>query len=164
VNPWRDILSVRLGEYAVARGEGRLAALGLGSCIAVLLHDGNARVGGLVHVVLPDRSFARDTANPAKFADVAVPFLVDQLRRAGAVPERLTARLVGGACMFRDLLPPNVRHMGQRNLEAVRAALDVVGVPVVGEDVGDDFGRSVVFDVAQGTATVRTVGRGERRV
>lgn len=150
---------VRMGEYAVVRGEGTLAALGLGSCVAVILHDRHARVAGLAHVVLPSSSLSHGRDRPARSADRAVPLLVGAMRLEGADVPRLVARLVGGASMFANLLAAGAVAMGERNALAVRSALRAAGIPVVGESVGDTFGRSVWFDVRRGTAIVRSVGR-----
>jgi chemotaxis protein CheD len=149
---------VRMGEVAVARRHGVLVALGLGSCVAVLLHDAGARVGALAHVLLPSQSLSRNRGNPARAADTAVPHALAQLRDGGAEVTRVTARLVGGASMFQDLLPTGAVHIGERNLVACRTALRVVGVPIVGEAVGGQSGRSVWFDVEQGRVIVRSVG------
>lgn len=164
MSAFEDIVSVRLGEFAVARDTGRLAALGLGSCVAVILHDAGARVGGLAHVVLPAASASSDPVNPMKFADQAIPGLVSEMRKAGAREGRITARLVGGAAMFASLIPADVETMGERNVRACRAALAQHDIRIVGEDVGARHGRSAVIDVADGTVTVRTVGRTETRV
>ena len=123
-----------------------------------------AKVGGVAHVVLPSREFSTDHSNPVKFADSAVPFLIDEMERAGADRNRMQARLVGGASMFSALIPANAETMGQRNLKRCREVLAEVSVPIVGEEVGEHRGRSAVLDVATGTVTVRSVGQGEQVV
>jgi len=164
VNPWSDATPVRLGEYALARGEGRLSALGLGSCVAVILYEPDAKVGALAHVVLPSDDAGRSRGPSAKYAPAAVALLMSEMRKAGADPAKMTARLVGGACMFASLVPPGSVHVGQRNVESCRTALQTAGVRTVSEDVGAEYGRSVVIDVADGSVLVRSVGRGEKRV
>lgn len=151
--------TVGLAQFAVAQGASVLASLGLGSCVAVLLHDTGAQVGGLVHVVLPSRSLARDRSNPARFAETAVPLLVDAVEQAGARRDRLTARLVGGASMFANLVPAGSMHMGQRNVIACRAALRAVDIQIVAEAVGGEKGRSVWMRTDTGETMVRVVGR-----
>lgn len=150
---------VAMGDYAVAGGSGTLAALGLGSCVAVILHDTEGHVGAMAHVLLPAQSLSRRSSNPARAADTAVPLLVSQMRKRGAVLERTHARLVGGSTMFGDLLPTGSVHIGERNVLACRTALRQAGVPIVAEAVGGRAGRSVWFDVGAGTVTVRVVGR-----
>lgn len=152
---------VRMGEYAVIRGDGLLVALGLGSCVAAILLDRHARVGGMAHVVLPAASLSARHEKPARSAETAVPLLVGAMKIAGADIARIVARLVGGASMFANLLPAGTVAMGERNVLAVRAALRAAGIPVVAEEVGDSIGRSVWFDVARGSVLVRSVGREE---
>jgi len=150
--------AIGLGEWAVLREEGALACLGLGSCVALILDDRDGRVGGLAHVVLPSPSLSRDRTNPARFAETAVPFLINEVLRAGAVRGRITARLAGGASLFAALTAPGTVQIGQRNLHAVRMELAAAGVTVVAEAVGGEVGRSVWFDVSTGVVTVRSVG------
>ncbi len=137
---------------------------GLGSCVAVILHDVAARIGGVAHVVLPSHTLAKDQSKVTRFADTGIPFLLDQMRRRGANAGAISARLVGGASMFASLMPSSAVSMGERNLMACQAALRKAGVPIVGEAVGEDFGRSFVFDVDDGSVTVRSRGREDLRV
>jgi chemotaxis protein CheD len=155
---------VRVADVAAARGEAVLITLGLGSCVACVLHDPVAGAGGLAHVLLPSKTLARETANPAKFPETAVPLLVQKLVALGAEPERLRARLVGGAAMFANISTPGVALMGERNVQAMRDALKVARVPVVGEDTGKDYGRSVYFFLPQGRLEVRSVLHGVREL
>jgi chemotaxis protein CheD len=151
---------VRVAEWAVLR-DGVLITLGLGSCVAIMLHDARARVGGMAHILLPSRSLARDQANPAKFPETAVPFLVTRLVAAGAERNRLAAKLAGGASMFAQLMTPGTVQMGERNVAAARAALRDAAIPIVGEAVGGERGRSVRFYTADGRVLSRTVGGDE---
>ena len=150
---------VKVADHAVAGDDATIATLGLGSCVAILLHDARAGVGALAHVLLPNESMSRDTTNPAKFASTAVPLLLRELRAAGAAGP-YTAKLVGGASMFAQLLPTGGINMGERNVDAALAALAAAGVPVIARDTGGDHGRSVFFRVADGTAIVRSLKRG----
>ncbi|MGH7546203.1 MAG: chemotaxis protein CheD [Gemmatimonadota bacterium] len=150
---------VRVAEQRVGRGKGTLVAIGLGSCVAILLYDAEAKVGGLAHVLLPDPSFSRSGDGAAKFATTAVPALLREMERQGADRSRVRARLVGGATMFADLLPADAPHMGERNVRASRAALEEAGISVVGAAVGGTWGRTVRFQLADGRVTVTSPGR-----
>ena len=97
---------VKVADWAVDRDDVVLVTLGLGSCVAIMLHDAAARVGGMAHVLLPSKSLARDETNAAKFPETAVPMLVERLRGLGAEPRRLVAKLAGGASMFAALMTP----------------------------------------------------------
>ena len=155
-----DEIRVRVADWAVARGEGVVSTLGLGSCVAIILHSRDAKVGGLAHVLLPDETFSRERVNPAKFATTAVPMLVSEMMARGARGP-LVAKIVGGASMFGALLPAGGVNMGERNAEAARRALAAAGIPLVADDTGGDFGRSVYLDVASGRVRVRALRRGE---
>lgn len=153
---------VPVSGYAVLREEGVLSSLGLGSCVALMLYDASTRVGGMAHVLLPHDSLSRDRARLSKFGNTAVHFLADEMRRHGA-GTGLVARLAGGASMFGALIASGT-NMGERNADALRTGLQTLGIPVLGEDVGGDYGRSVYFDVATGLVRTSSLRHGERYV
>ena len=153
-----DRVHVKIGEIKVAREQGTLFTIGLGSCVAVLLYDPKLRVGGLAHVMLPEPA---NTPNhtPGRSAPTAVPELVRVMTAAGARKRGMYARIVGGAAMFESVLPMEGLRLGARNVEAVKNALTKAQIPLRGEDVGGSFGRSVFFDAADGKVVVRAVKR-----
>jgi chemotaxis protein CheD len=154
-------LVVGVGHAACRAKAGALEAQGVGSAVAVLLHDSARKVGGLAHVSLPSRSLAREHGNRARFAETAVPDLLDQVVAHGADRKDVVARIVGGASLFGELVPSGTIPMGQRTLAACRAVLRVLGVPVVGEAAGGVIGRAVRFDVGSGAVTVTTAAGGD---
>ena len=118
---------VRMGELAVSADAGAcLVTIGLGSCIGVVLVDRIRRVAGLAHVMLPQVRPGQADALPAaargKYADLAVPALVDAMLAAGARRLGLQVALVGGAKMFGA--GSGSLDVGARNEAAVRDALD----------------------------------------
>jgi chemotaxis protein CheD len=153
-------IKVRVADAAVAKGESTLVTIGLGSCVAIMLHDPAARIGGLAHILLPSESLSQDRTNQAKFPATAVPLLLDRMRELGALRSRTVAKLVGGASMFTQLLPMNGLQMGERNLIATRATLAQAGIPVLAEEVGGGHGRSVFFHVDTGAVEVRSMVKG----
>jgi chemotaxis protein CheD len=155
-------LLVRVADLQAAHGESVLVTLGLGSCVAIMLHDPAARVGGLAHILLPSRSLSRGSDNPGRFPQTAVPALLERMAGLGADRRRVTARLVGGAAMFASIAPAGSIQMGDRNLIAAREVLTSHAIPVVGELVGGEQGRSVWFEVGRGTIRVRSVGKHEQ--
>jgi chemotaxis protein CheD len=156
-----DRLIVGMAEAQVAAAPATLATLGLGSCVGVCLYDPALKLGGLVHVMLPE---ATHGATPAKFADTAVPLLIDMMTAKGASLVRLRAKLAGGAQMFRFPNSGDVLKIGERNVAAVQSALAARGVTVVASDVYGNFGRSIEFDCATGGLTVRTIGQGSKEL
>lgn len=157
VPPPKEIV-VTVADWAADKGPVDLVTLGLGSCVAIMLYDKDARTGGMAHVLLPSRSLARDTSNPAKFPETAVPLLLQRMTQLGADPRRIVAKLAGGASMFAALMTPGTIQMGERNVVAARNALRDAAVPIAAEAVGGAQGRSVRFHLADGRIEVRTVG------
>lgn len=137
-----------------------LITVGLGSCVAILLHDPAVRVGGLAHVLLPSPALARPDGNPAKFPQTALPRLLELMAQRGAVARRMTARLVGGASMFASLAAPGTIQMGERNLVACRQVLHQHGLPVTAEATGGDYGRTVRLWPVDGRVEVSSVAHG----
>lgn len=161
--PVETEIVVNIADFAVASGESVLVTSGLGSCVAVAIHDPATGIAGLAHVLLPSAGFGPPSIHPAKYADAGVALLAEELRRRGAAQNRLVAKLAGGARMFAALLPSGI-NMGQRNIDATRKALYKLNIPVVAEDVGGEYGRSVRFVAATGAMTVRSLVGGDREL
>jgi chemotaxis protein CheD len=155
----REII-VRVADLQVGGAGDLLVTVGLGSCIAIALYDPAACVGGLAHVLLPSPALSKQDGNPAKSPHTAVPRLLELMAGLGAHPRRVTARLAGGASMFATLAAPGTIQMGERNVVASRQVLNSHGIPLVGEAVGGDFGRTVRLDISEGSLEVRSVAHG----
>ncbi|WP_018962637.1 chemotaxis protein CheD [Coprothermobacter platensis] len=149
-----DMVNVGIGEVAVLTNPGRIAAIGLGSCVAVAVFDPVAKVGGMVHVLLPD-SRGQKTDLPGKFADTGVPYLFKLLEEKGVRKERVIVKIAGGASLM-NVNVGGFGDIGKRNIEAVKSQLERLGVRIQGEDVGGNEGRTLILDLAQGTFNVKT--------
>jgi chemotaxis protein CheD len=153
---------VRMGELGVSRTAGDLlVALGLGSCVGLALVDGARGIAGLAHIVLPASKESRDGASSAKFADVAVPRLVELLAGLGARRGSLAAVLVGGAQMF--TAGGSGLDIGRRNEEATREQLAELGIPVLAAETGGSKGRTLRVHV-HGKVTVKEAGGVEQEL
>jgi chemotaxis protein CheD len=155
----REII-VRVADLRVGKAHDVLVTVGLGSCVAILLYDPDTRVGGLAHILLPSQALSRTDQNAAKFPQTAIPHLLDLMAREGASPRRVTGRLAGGASMFASLAAPGTIQMGERNIVACRQVLHAQGIPLVGEAVGGDYGRTVKLRTSDGQVEVHTVAHG----
>lgn len=149
---------VKVADWAAERGDGVLVTLGLGSCVAIMLHDPQVKAGAMAHVLLPSKSLAHETTNLAKFPETAVPMLIERLTGLGADPHRLVAKLAGGASMFTQLMAPGTIQMGERNIVASRQALRAAAIPILREAVGGERGRTVRFHVNDGRVEIHSVG------
>ena len=151
---------VGIGELRAARAPSTIITRGLGSCVGVMLCDFGQGVGGLAHVMLPRSSEFTSFTNPYKFADLALPALLEELRALGG--RNFKAKLAGGAKMFAASTERAGFDIGLRNVEQVRLTLRQLAIPIANEDVGGSVGRTVTLDTATGVVKVRTVGRGEQ--
>jgi len=147
---------VRMGELAVSSERGRvLVSLGLGSCIGLALVDRRMGIAGLAHIVLPQAQ-GHTNENSRRFADLAVPEMLEALDDLGARRVRLEAVLVGGASMF--AVSAASMEVGQRNEAAVRAILQGLRIPVAAAATGGSRGRTIRVDVGTSAVTVREAG------
>ena len=155
----REIV-VRVADLKVGCREDVLMTVGLGSCVAIMLYDPTAKVGGLAHILLPSPALARRDANAAKFPQTAVPLLIELMAAQGASVRRMIARLAGGASMFASLAPSGTIQMGERNVVASRQVLNQIGIALVGQAVGGDYGRTVRLRMEDGQVEVSSVAHG----
>ena len=122
------------------------------------MYDRERRAGGLAHVLLPSSEEAVMVEAPGKFADLAVPILVEELVRLGAHPARLIGKIAGGAQMLASPQFSNGFNVGERNVESVKAALARCSVPLLGADTGGNRGRSLSMHLGTGRVLVRILG------
>ena len=130
---------IGIGEYRV--GALRMASIGLGSCIGLTLYSPEQKIGAMVHIMLPESSGRTD--RPGKYADTAIPLLLEELAARSVRKSTLVARMAGGATMFEAFSAS--MNIGQRNIEKVRSLLQQQNLRLVSEDVGGKMGRSVYF-------------------
>lgn len=145
-----------IGEMKIAHNPGLLIVMGIGSCIALALYDRYVKVGGIAHIMLPDSRNSRITKNSCcKFADVAVPVLLEEMERHKAEKKQIVAKIAGGASMFSVM---DTLQIGEKNAAVVKEALKEEGIKLVAEDVGGNYARSVILDTRTGEFTVKAKG------
>jgi chemotaxis protein CheD len=153
-------VAVKVSGLVVAEAPARLVAVALGSCVAIVLHEPLGKIGAMAHILLPSQGMSRDRTQPGRFAQTAVPTMIERMISRGARAPAITARIVGGASMFTKLTPPGTIQMGDRNVVAAREALHRHGIRLVGEAVGADFGRTAELDVETGRLAITSYLRG----
>lgn len=127
----------------------------LGSCIGVTAYDPVAKIGGLIHYMLPLSKISPDKAKtkPAMFADTGVPMLLKQVLSMGGEKKRLVVKVAGGS----QLMDQNkVFNIGERNYLILRKILWKNNVLIDSEDVGGNFSRTVRLEIGSGQVTVKT--------
>ncbi|MBX3373823.1 MAG: chemotaxis protein CheD [Phycisphaeraceae bacterium] len=138
-----------------------LITFALGSCIGVTLFDPVARVGGMLHFMLPMSSLnpEKAAANPAMFGDTGIPALFHAVYALGARKERLVVCAAGGAELLSD---DGQFRIGHRNRTLVRRIFWKNGVLLAAEETGGTISRTLVLSMAGGRVTIRN--RSEERV
>lgn len=156
---------VGMAEIKVGNRRDRLQALGLGSCIGVLMLDKQTHVGGMAHIMLPDSSIGRGvSAQKGKFADSGVPELLRMVLKAGAEKKRLVVKIAGGAEMFSFAGSDSPRlAVGHRNAVAVKEELEKLGLRIKAENMGGNVGRTFEVDLETFICTVKVVGKDPKR-
>jgi len=158
------MIKVGMADANICRSPDAITTLGLGSCVGVALYDKTTQIAGLVHVMLPDSTMVRQNQNKAKFADTGIDLLIQMLTREGARRQALTAKIAGGAQMFAFSSNNDMLRVGQRNVEAVKRKLNSLGIRILAEDTGLNFGRTVEFYPANGEFLIKAVGKPPRAI
>ena len=159
-----DLIRVGMADYKVGRAPSTLISYGLGSCVGISLYDTQAKVGGLLHIMLPDSTQARPTDNPAKFADTGLPLMLKDVLELGASRTRLVAKIAGGAQMFAFANATDIMRVGARNAEAAKKILKELNIRLLSEDTGGNYGRTVQIDLNDGVYKVKTIDKGEKEI
>lgn len=156
-----EMIRVGMADYKICRAPQKISTLGLGSCLGVVLYDRTIKVCGLAHVMLPDSTQTAKNANRMKFVDTCLADMYEELLQAGVQKSRMIAKVAGGAKMFSYNVDNMFLNIGQQNIMAVHSILTEWGIPIVSEDVGDKFGRTIEFDTVTGDLYIKAVGAGE---
>lgn len=151
---------VGIADASIVTVPNTIATIGLGSCVGVMIYDCKSKIIGLVHIMLPDSTSFRNVTNPYKFADIGIPKVLEQLKGKGCLKRNLTAKIAGGASMFKFAEKSINSDIGNRNIAAVKAVMEKEGIKIVAEDVGGSRGRSMFADPNTGEVTIRIVGEG----
>ncbi len=154
-----QLIKVGMADLKVGRSPDTLTTLGLCSCIGLTFYDPVTKVGGLVHYMLPDSTQVRNNSNIAKFGDTGIKELLKQVIASGASQRRLVAKIAGGACMFEMNSLSSVGQVGARNAEAARAILRQLRIPLVADDTGLNYGRTVELNCETGAYLIKAVGK-----
>ncbi len=158
-----EIIKVGMADLNVCASPDGLTTLGLGSCVGIALRDSVMKIGGLAHIMLPDSTAIRGGAsNTPKFADTGILELIRRMEAKGARKNRMTAKLAGGAIMFVFQNKSELLRVGDRNVEAAKRKLAELQIPVLAEDTGGTYGRTVIFYPETGDYIIRAVGKPEK--
>ncbi len=155
-----QMIKVGMADLKICKAPDALTTIGLGSCIGIAIYDPSTKISGLAHIMLPDSTAIRNNSNIAKFADTGIRKLYEDMIKAGANKSRMVAKIAGGAKMFE--MPgasASGINVGDRNAEASRAMLKQLGIRLVAEDCGLNYGRTVELYSETGEYDIKAVGK-----
>ncbi len=154
-----NMIKVGMADLKICKAPDAITTLGLGSCVGIAIRDPITKVGGLAHIMLPDSTAIQGVSHVPKFADTGLAELVKVVVAAGAMRSRLVAKIAGGAQMFSFQNKSELMTVGQRNVEAVTRILKEMKIPILAQDTGENFGRTVEFFPENGDFVIKAVGK-----
>ncbi len=160
-----ESIKVGMADLKVAtKPDDVLITLGLGSCIGIALYDPTIKLGGLAHIMLPDSTRIKNNSNIAKFADTGIAELYRLMIKGGASKMRMIAKIAGGARMFEMSGNNAMGAVGDNNAAASKEALKKLGIRLVAEDTGLNYGRTVELHCDTGEYWIRSVGKPLKKI
>lgn len=158
-----NTITIGISDLNTAKAPDILVTYALGSCVGICLYDPQTSIAGLSHIMLPSsREVAGAAANRFKFADTAITELLARMERQGGQPRRITAKIAGGAQMFAG--SSGSFNIGERNVAAVKQVLNALRIPIVAQETGSNYGRTVFFDAQTGVMEIRAATRETKRL
>lgn len=155
-----EVIKVGMADLKICQYPDSLTTLGLGSCVGVALYDSKTKITGLAHIMLPDSTTIKNNSNVAKFADTGIVETVRLMEKSGAVKSRIVAKIAGGANMFQFANESNkALRVGDNNVAAVKKKLGEMKIPILAEDTGCNYGRTVIISSEDGMFTIKSVGK-----
>ncbi len=158
-------VTVGIADFKVVKSPDTITTIGLGSCCGIVLYDEINKIAGMVHILLSDSSHDKLLLNKAKYADTGIVLLYEELKKVGANPRLLKAKLAGGAHMFNfnnTSSSSGIFTVGERNVKACRDTLLKLKIPIVAEDVLGTCGRTITFDTTTNKLCIKSVGKVEK--
>ncbi len=157
-----QVIKVGMADLKICKAPDILTTIGLGSCIGIAIYDPSTKISGLAHIMLPDSTQIRNNSNIAKFADTGIQKLYDDMIAAGANKTKLVAKIAGGAKMFELSGNNSGVNIGEKNAIASKAKLKELKIPLIAEDTGLNYGRTVELYSENGQYLIKAVGKDEK--
>lgn len=151
-----NMVTVGIADLNAVKAPDSLITYALGSCVGICLYDSDRKIAGLAHIMLPLSTEAANGAdNKRRYADTGIMELIQTMNLMGASTSRMTAKIAGGAQMFKGNGSSSMFNVGERNVAAVKKVLASYRIKIIAEETGADFGRTVVFHGEDGKMEVR---------
>ena len=164
-NQCKTQIFLSMGKWFVGNSPDlELIAPSLGSCVAICLYEINSKIGGMAHVVFPNRGRNKqdDPSDIPKacYATEVLELLIKEINRINKnKSSQIIAKLAGGAQMFKGIYAPQAFPLiGQNNINILQQKLQEYSIPLKGHDLGGTCSRTAIFDLQDGSLSVRRFG------
>lgn len=151
-------VNVGISDMKIVSAPEGLISYALGSCIGICILDKAAQIAGMAHIMLPYNN-NKDITNVFKYADTGIAEMVKQMEYLGGLRPRMVAKIAGGAKMFDIKGSSSIGEIGERNILATKETLQNLKIRLFAEDVGHNYGRTIIFDSVTGNLTIKSFGR-----
>ena len=158
------MIKVGMADLKICKAPDAITTLGLGSCVGIAIRDPMTKVGGLAHIMLPDSTAIQGVSHVSKFADTGLQELVRVVVAAGANRTRIVAKIAGGAQMFSFQNKSELMTVGERHVAAVTRRLKEMKIPILAQDTGENYGRTVEFYPETGDFVIKAVGKSVKTI
>ena len=159
-----ELIKVGMADLNTACCPGILTTLGLGSCVGICLYDTSTKISGLAHIMLPSSAQIKNNSNIAKFADTGIVKLVEDMIKMGAKKNKLVSKIAGGSQMFNFNDASDIMRIGARNVTATKETLKSLNIPIIAEDTGGNYGRTIELYSETGILLIKTIGYGMKQI
>ncbi len=159
-----NVIKVGMADLKARTHSCMLTTLGLGSCVGIALYDRISRVVGLAHIMLPSSTQVSNNENKAKFADTGIEKLLNDMILCGAKKSCIVAKLAGGSQMFSFGEVSEMMRIGSRNVVAAKEKLYELRIPIIAEDTGGNYGRTIELYSDDGRLSIKTIGHGLKNI
>jgi chemotaxis protein CheD len=159
-----ELIKVGMADMNHTSSPGILTTLGLGSCVGICLYDTSTKISGMAHIMLPNSTQIKNNSNIAKFADTGIKKLLDDMVKIGARKNKIISKIAGGAQMFNFNDSSDIMRIGARNVIATKETLQLLNIPIVAEDTGGNYGRTIELYSETGVLLIKTIGYGTKQI
>lgn len=158
------MITVRMADYKVARGDQKLITRDLGSCIGITIRDPKTGIGGLLHAMLPTTLIRKDipVEQLPKYVDSGLETMLREMEKMGANRRYMEAKMAGAAHIIQYQSVSPSRDISSRNIQVAVEYLEKHKIKILGMEVGDRYPRTVIFEPGTGMTVVKTFGKPDR--
>lgn len=161
---YSNMITVRMADYKVARGDQKLITRDLGSCIGIAIRDPRTGIGGLLHAMLPTTLIKKDLPPEQfpKYVDTGLDVMLREMEKLGANRRYMEAKMAGAAHIIQYQSVSPTRDISSRNIQMAVEYLEKHKIKIISMEVGDRYPRTVIFEPGSGKTVIKTFGKQDR--